>query len=301
MKILVTGSSGFLGKYTLNKLAQNQNLKILSITRSNTKYLYNNVTSVKEDLTNYKEISSVIKQFKPEGIVHLAWMGVYNSEHMSKLQEHNFFIIENLLQSIDPNDVKFFIGLGSQAEYGRYSVPIEETFKEDPLTIYGKVKLKSGKFVEDFCLNKGIRYLWLRLFSSFGFGDNPSWLIPYTIECLLSNKAPKLTLGTQLWDYLYVEDIAEAIKEFIFEDFSGVYNLGSGKVNSIRSIVTEIKHLTKSEIDLNFGEIPFKNHQIHHLQADMRKLFSCSQWRPNYSVFSGLKETINKYKETSSF
>lgn len=299
MKIVLTGISGFVGRSFFEYLRSDLNLELLIISRSKLNFIksFQNIKILYEDLNNHEKISFFIKRFKPDGIIHLAWIGVYNFSHMLPCQENNYVIIKRLLEIGKESSIKFFISLGSQAEYGLHEDPIKESFKTRPETLYGKMKLKSALYAQKFCKENGIRFVWLRLFSSYGPFDNPKWLIPYVIcNCLKSNKI-LVTKATQKWDYLYVEDVALTIYKCIYADIDGIYNLGSGIAVEIREIILKIRDLINPQVEIEFGAIPFKENQIYHLQADISFLQKNLTYHNKFPLEIGLKKTIEHYKK----
>ena len=114
---------------------------------------------------------------------------------------------------------------------------------------------------------------------------------------LLRGERPKLTAGTQKWDYLYVEDAARAVVEAVFATrLDGVYNLGSGRAVAVRDIVQTIRDLIDPGLALGFGEIPFKANQIMHLEADIGRLSAAIPWHPTTALADGLERTVSWYR-----
>jgi nucleoside-diphosphate-sugar epimerase len=147
------------------------------------------------------------------------------------------------------------------------------------------------------CESAGTRYVWLRLLATYGPKDDPRHLIPSTILKLLAAETPSLTAGEQRWDYLYVEDAAEALYEVAMNSRAqGVFNLGSGEVWSVRRIVERIRGLIDPNLPLGFGEAPYRADQVMHLQADISKLRREIDWRPRMNMDEGLKRTVEWHR-----
>jgi UDP-glucose 4-epimerase len=143
-----------------------------------------------------------------------------------------------------------------------------------------------------------MRFVWLRLFSAYGPGDDPGWMIPYVILTLLRGERPALTAGEQRWDYLFVEDAAEAIcRVSIRPDAQGVFNLGSGEAHTVRSIVELVRDLIDPDLPLGFGEVPYRPDQIMHLQAEILRLGEATGWSPQVGLDEGLRRTVDWYRE----
>ncbi len=295
-KIVITGASGFLGRAVLKLLSQNKDVEILAISRQTEEKSQENVHFVSIDLRDFENINKAICNFNPDGLIHLAWMGVFNSSHMDENQFENVSILQNLLESLSMTSCQYVVGLGSQAEYGQYEIPIKESFQANPKTCYGKAKLKASNLVLDFCEEKAIRAVWLRLFASFGPNDHPNWLISYVIRSFLINETPKLTSGDQKCDYLYVYDAAEAIIQSCFSPIQGIYNLGSGTAQSVKNIVKAIYSEIRPTCSLEFGQKHLNQTPRKLLQADITKISQGLKWKPTFQLKEALTETIERYK-----
>jgi nucleoside-diphosphate-sugar epimerase len=146
-----------------------------------------------------------------------------------------------------------------------------------------------------------MRHAWLRLFSSYGPGDNDGWLIPMLITEMLAGRRPKTTLGTQSWDWLHVTDVARGILALATNEMaSGVFNLGSGRAVRVRDVIERIRDLAAPGMELVFGEIPFRPDQVMHMQADISRLCAATGWAPSISIEQGLADTVAWYRERTA-
>ena len=139
----------------------------------------------------------------------------------------------------------------------------------------------------------GMRHAWGRIFSTYGPGDNEGWLIPSLINTMLAGQRPQVTLGTQYWDWLYIEDVARAIVAMaITPAAQGVFNIGSGQPVTVRTVVETVRDLTAPGMELVFGEIPFRADQVMHMKADIMRLTAATGWRPSVPMDEGLSRTV---------
>jgi nucleoside-diphosphate-sugar epimerase len=143
-----------------------------------------------------------------------------------------------------------------------------------------------------------MRFAWLRLFSAYGPMDDSGWMIPSLIQQLLRRERPLLTAGTQLWDYLYVADAARAIAQVaLTPQASGMFNLGSGRPETIRSVAERIRDAIDPKLPLGLGEVPFRPDQVMHLEADIGRLRATTGWSPEIDLNEGLRRTIAWFRE----
>jgi nucleoside-diphosphate-sugar epimerase len=106
-----------------------------------------------------------------------------------------------------------------------------------------------------------------------------------------------LTPGEQRWDYLYVQDAAEAISQAgIAARAEGIYNIGSGMAHTIRGVVERIRDQIDPTLPLGLGEIPYRQDQVMHLQADISRFQGDTRWAPTTGIDDGIRHTVDWYR-----
>lgn len=304
-RVLLTGAAGFVGAAVLHALSKKgRDIAVLLRATSDTRrisHLMNEITVIRGDLSNLGDIHDQIAAFKPEGVVHLAWEGVKGAERNSQAQLSNVVTSIALYRLTESLGCSRFVGIGSQAEYGPQTGRIDESAVPRPTTIYGAAKLATSVLLERAAATSGRSFAWLRLFSSYGPGDDPSWLIPYVIGRLLARKKPSLSAAEQVWDYIHIEDVAGAIIAALDSEACGVFNLGSGQAQPLREIVTIIRDLIDPSLELGFGEVPYRSDQVMHLEADISALENATGWSPSVSLRDGLRGVIEEHRRQAMF
>lgn len=302
MRCLVTGASGHLGSY-LTRLLVKQGSQVSVVVRQGSDLwrisdILGQIKLIRADLSNIAQAADAIKAAAPTVVFHLAWHGV-TSDCRNDVRQitQNVEGSLKLFEIVQSAGCSRWIGIGSQAEYGPYAVPLKEDLPTKPITTYGVCKLCVGLLIQKICELKGIRYVWIRLLATYGPKDDERHMIPAMISQLLSGDRPLLTPGEQKWDYLYVEDAAEAIYQTaLAQEACGVYILGSGKAFTIRSIVERIRDMIDPSLPLGFGEVPYRSDQMMYLQGDIHCLQHATGWAPKVSLDEGLKRTVEWYR-----
>jgi UDP-glucose 4-epimerase len=303
MKVFLTGASGFVGSHLLTALIGSQKHEVAVLLRDaksawRIQSVLPKVRVIEGELGDTTTYQRELEEFKPDAVAHLAWSGVGAVDRNNLDQWRNISAALELVQASAKAGAKHWVGLGSQAEYGPCQMRVSESAATRPTTLYGAAKLSACELSGRWCNQMGLRHAWLRLFSSFGPGDNSDWLIPYVIRHLLSGKSPSLTRAEQLWDYIYVADAAEAVLSVITEPNAvGVFNLGSGVARPLRTTIETIAKQMNSKIPLGFGEVPYRPDQVMHLEADIHKLREVAGWYPKYGFDEAIDKTIAWYVE----
>jgi nucleoside-diphosphate-sugar epimerase len=147
------------------------------------------------------------------------------------------------------------------------------------------------------CCEAGVAFAWLRLFSVYGPCDNPNWLIPSTAAALVQGSRPRYTAGTQKWDYLHIDDVAEGVLAVAMNDqANGVFNLSSGTAIDVRTIVEMLRDIAAPGLDLTFGDLPFAPDQIMHLEGDNRRLREATGWKVRVPLSEGLRQVVDELR-----
>ena len=289
---LVTGSSGFIGSEVLKKIK----LEPYQVYGISSSFILENRS---HDTLSYPEAIELCKKnYNSEIIIiHCAWSGVGNKFRNNSMQvQENIFFIEWLTNIASVGNVRAITAIGSQAEYGIKSCPITEVDECDPLTVYGKTKLAHFFLIDALSKAKNIRFNWVRVFSTYGIQDSGSWLIPSLIYNLYIEKPMGLTNCTQTWDYLHVEDAADAIVRVTKSEItSGVYNLGSGQGFILKNLILKIAELMDKKNLLQFGKIPMREDEPSYLVADITKLRNEIDFMPRKDIFQDLGTLIKEY------
>jgi UDP-glucose 4-epimerase len=306
MRCLVTGASGHLGSYLARRLLDCGEEVCALVRPGNNLWrlegILHRVRLIRVDLRDLQEASEGIHKLSPDAVFHCAWSGV-----TSDTRNRPDHLIQNinaglrLFEIVQAAGCRCWVGIGSQAEYGRQAEPLREDMIPHPDTAYGVAKLCLGKLLQTLCEESNVRYVWLRLLATYGPRDNPKHLVPSVIEKLLERSRPSLTAGEQFWDYLYIEDAVEAIQRVANTPLAqGIYNLASGEAHSVREIVNRLRDLIDPSLPLGFGDIPYGPDGVFHLQADVTRLHKATGWFPKTSLETGLRKTLDWHRSVAT-
>lgn len=297
MRLFITGAAGFVGAATV-RAALAAGHQVAGAFRPGCGAprladLAGQFAPFAFDLRDGAAVAPALAEFRPDAVLHLAWSGVGNKARFDRTQfADNLDPACLLVDAAAAAGAKRFVGLGSQGEYGAGN-PMQEDGLPTPTTLYGAAKVAALFLTRQLAHQAGLRHVWLRLFSTYGPADNPGWLIPMLATEMLAGRRPQLTLGTQRWDWLHVDDVARSIVAAAeAKEMDGVFNLGSGTAVSVRSVAERIRDLAAPDMELVFGEVPFRPDQVMHMQADIERLVAATGWRPAIAIEDGLAGVV---------
>ena len=230
---------------------------------------------------------------------HLAWMGTIGSGRNDALiQTENIRCAIEAVKTAKELGCSIFVGVGSQAEYGRIEGLVTADAPCFPKNGYGIAKLCAGQMTRMTCGQLEMDHVWARILSAYGPGDGPLSVIPTIMDQLLHGKKPSLTKGEQLWDFCYSGDVAEALYRMAVSGKNGkIYPIGSGKVRPLREYFEIVRDEINPELPLGIGELPYPENQVMHLQADLGPLYEDTGYRPDTSFEDGIRITVAAYKD----
>ena len=300
--ILIVGGTGFIG-YHLAKKALQKNWKVTSISSRPPKKLryLSKVEYLLCDITNKNNLKKKIRK-SFNYVVNLG--GYVDHTNKKKTFKSHYIGCKNLAEIFLNKRPLSFVQMGSSIEYGHSKSPQKENIKCNPKllkSIYGKAKLLSSLYLIKIFKEKKFPSTILRLYLAFGPRQDANRFLPILIKGCLKNKKFACSNGNQLRDFVYVNDVVDAIlKSLKNKNARGqIINIGSGKPKKIRKIIEQVKKISKGGYP-QFGKIKLRRDEILKLYPNINKAKVKINWRPKTSFDKGLKSTIRFYNEQSN-
>jgi len=302
--IIVTGSSGFIGKYLTNYLSNN-NFKIWAISKSHnsSRGLIEKTLILKDyDRNSILSLESEFVDLEVHAIIHLGAYGVNRNESDANLFfKYNIEYPQALLELSNKIGIKNFISIGSVSEYKK--VEIERPITEDGCItthLYGSSKNSFSIWAKSYCLNKEISFIHLRLFNVYGPGENSSRLIPYLINRIKSKEIIETTDGNQVRDFIHIHDISVAIEKCLIymksKKINCVLNVCTGIGIEVKTLIISIANVLKGNLNqIKFGAIKRRKDEILYAVGSNKRIKSLLNWSPSYDIMRDLEEIIKSY------
>ena len=272
--ILVTGGAGYIGAHVVKQLVEaNHKVIVLDNLSSGAKdNIDKKAVFIEGDIRNIELTKQVLKDHKIDVVVHLAAsIEVEESVSMPVEYLHNNVIgTAALLQSMAECEVQNLIFSSTAAVYGQpKKVPIPENAELNPDNPYGSTKLICEQMIQYYSQYKGLNSVIFRYFNACGSdmeskiqSTHKSHLIPIIME-VVEGKRDFITIygkdydtfdGTCIRDYVHVMDIARAhtsvVNNLANLDNCNIYNIGTGKGQSVENIIQTTAELTGKMIPI---------------------------------------------------
>lgn len=293
MIVVVTGAQGFLGRHLVRRLAQ-EGYRVVAVDRR-PPVLGEGYPEVLYHISNLSDPTTLIPpECEPIGqfaLVHLAW-DLRLRESSYKVQSEQVTAFAGILDYWRGRGLSFVIAPGSAQEYGaRGGVLNEDALPLEPLSPYGWAKRAAHEMATSWSRQAGIGLLWLRPFIAYGPGQAGSMLIPYAVRCAREGARAEFTDGMQIRDFVYVEDIVDAILLGLRRRPQGplTLNLGSRDPVPIREVILEIARYFGAEPNFIFGARPRRLSEPDIQVSDCTRAESELGWRPQIGWREGIR------------
>lgn len=302
MKILVTGSLGFMGSHLVDYL-QSHGHTVRGIDNLSTGHGSNTnqyAPTFKCDLVTEPDlVAGIIEGFKPDVVYHLAaWAHEGLSQFMPiKITENNYNATMNVLIPSIRAKVKRFVFTSSMSVYGAQDPPFSEDLERRPVDIYGISKAASESAIEVLSEVHDFEYTIIRPHNVYGERQNLSDPYRNVIGIFIRRAMQGLPLivygdGKQTRAFSYIHDVTPAIARAGFEQLAKnqIINVGPEKEYSINDIIIKLSRLFP---ELKTEYIPDRPLEVKHAFCTDDKARSILEYKTNFDIDEGLDRMVH--------
>ena len=300
--VIVTGATSFIAVNLINEIIS-RDVHVYAVVRPQTSKMKNlpktdKITIIESEMKDYYKLDSIINK-KCDVLFSFAWSGTRGIDRNNVLiQEDNFKHSLDAVHTGINLGCTAIISAGSQAEYGLTQQEISEKAPCNPVTEYGKQKLLLFREASKICALNKISFKEPRIFSVYGIDDYEGTMVSTILRKMIKNESCDLTECVQKWDFLHVKDAAKGLVKLMETDCEdGIYNFGNGISKPLKDYVLEMRKITDSKSQLNFGTIPYPASGMMSIQPNVRKLMENCGWQPEISFEDGINEIIDTIKK----
>ena len=289
-KIIVIGGSGDLGQSLIPKLVSN-GFDCMSISRKSNRNKL--VKNVKCDITNFRKLNLIINKFKPDIIIHLAGLtgNIACETNPNKAFLTNVFGTLNILKSsIKLKPKIIFISTGEI--YGKTKNKVNENALPKPVNIYGITKMLSENLILKYSTNYKTPAVILRF--SYCYDENFTKR-GFSLMFKKAIRGEKIQVfgGDQILDLLHFNDAVHAILKSITYNKTEIFNIGSGKTQSLISIINKLKKIMNN--DVNYDLRPYRGFEVRTCKLNINKAKKNLKFKPSIKLDDILRKMVSKW------
>lgn len=312
MKIVVTGSAGFLGSFLSEDLLKNgyEVIGFDNFFRGKKEYLpsHKNFTFYELDLVKEKKLfREIIKKHKPEQVFHYAAINgtEYFYDIPYQVLNDNIIMTQNVLDAVKKTNVKKIIYASSSETYGEpLKIPTPETH---PILLnihtirdsYASSKAINDFYVKLFAEEHKIEYLILRIFNTYGPHMDTSkygQVIPEFIKKMYHGK--EFTIigdGQHTRSFCYVDDHTRIVRKLAEKTSNEILNVGNDKETKIIDLAKMIHKIAGKKFEPK--HLPEREYDHKRRRPDISKMKKLINDYPKISLEKGLEKTIQSFKK----
>jgi UDP-N-acetylglucosamine 4-epimerase len=318
MKIVVTGGAGFIGSNTCEAFV-NEGFEVICLDnfmtgkRENIAQLMDSplFTLIEGDIRNLEDCNKAVEG--ADLVLHLAALGSVPRSIADPITTNavNIGGTLNMLVAARDAGIKRFVYAASSSTYGdSAALPKVEDVIGRPLSPYAITKYVSELYADVFYKTYGIDCIGLRYFNVFGRRQDPNGayaaVIPKFSANLLQRESPVINGdGSFSRDFTYIDNVIQmnrlALTTENKEALNQVYNVAFGDSSTLNELFYELRK-NLAEFDAEIGTLepiygPNRAGDIPHSLASIDKAKRLLGYDPQFSLKSGLKETVKWYWE----
>lgn len=303
LKVLVTGGAGFIASHIVDQLID-MNVQVVIVDNLSTGNL-DNINDRAEfyqvDITHEK-LDEIFEMEKPDYVIHHAAQIDIQCSLRDPLYDAKVNILGtiNVLQSCINHGVKKVIYASSAAVYGNpHYLGVDEGHPVQPMSFYGISKHTPEHYIQVFSDLYGLKYTILRYANVYGIRQDPKGeggVISIFVDKMIKGESPIIYGdGEQTRDFIYVKDIASANLAALYQGDGEIINISCNTQTSVNELFTLMNSIINKEIQPIYKDA--RQGDILHSYLNNTRAQELLNWKPQYSLESGLIETVEYYQK----
>jgi len=243
--------------------------------------------------------AEIIRRVKPDYLLHLAWCAVPGKFWAARENIQWVRASTELFTEFVARKGTRVVAAGSCAEYELNAGECTEGKTPSiPATLYGTSKLQFSQVLESLGRRSGTSSAWGRIFFLYGPDEPPSRLVAYVVQSLLRAEPALCSDGSQILDFLHVEDVACAFVSLLESNVQGPVNIASGRPLAVKDLLQEIGTQIGRPDLIRLGARESTSN-VSRVWANVERLTNEVGWKPRYDLKSGIQQTLEWWRNSS--
>jgi UDP-glucuronate 4-epimerase len=331
MRILITGSAGFIGSALSLRLLQRGD-EVIGLDNLNDYYDVNlkrarlqrtidldGYTDVRVDIEDRSAVAEAFKKYRPQRVINLAAQaGVrYSLENPHAYVDSNLVGFVNILEGCRHNGVEHLVYASSSSVYGantRMPFSVHDNV-DHPLSLYGATKKANELMAHTYSYLYQLPTTGLRFFTVYGPWGRPDMaLFLFTRNILEDKPIDVFNYGNHRRDFTYIDDIVEGVIRTLDNvaspncDWNGetpdsasstapyrIYNIGNHQPVELMHYIEVLEDCLGKKAQKNL--LPLQPGDVPATYADVEDLIRDVGYKPSTSVEEGVKNFVDWYGE----
>lgn len=313
--ILVSGSAGFIGFHTSQKLLE-MRVKVIGLDSINDYYdpklknhrndilkKYNNYKFYQIDISQEKELKKIFEENKIDKICHLAAQaGVrYSLQNPGVYHQSNLQGFINIIECARNFNIKDFIYASSSSVYGKNKMKesgfSEEDSVDHPISLYAATKKANELIAHTYHHLFNLNCTGLRFFTVYGPSSRPDMaMYLFTNEIIKGQEVKLFNYGKMLRDFTYIDDIVDGIIKSLEKSYAyEIFNLGNSQTIEVKYLIELLEKALNKKAKIKLEAI--QPGDVEKTFANISKAERMLNFKPKTKIEEGVKNFINWYKK----
>lgn len=302
MRILVTGSSGFVGSHLVRRLLADGH-DIVGLDIAEPPAAAEGWRDVRGDIRDEQLVDSLVAEVHPDAVVHLAAQVSVSRSMREPMEDIDTNVRGTvvLARAAAARGVGRFVNTSSGgAMFGEPdTVPVDDDSLVQPRSIYGASKVAAERYLAILESETGMSVASVRPANIYGPGQDPHGeagvVAIFTRRMLRGEEVPVFAPGTDTRDYVYVADVVDAFVRAMEAPESAMCLVGTGVETSTLDIFNELAALTGYGRDPVMA--PPRAGDIRRIALDSRRAREVWGWSPRTTLREGLAHTVDAFRQ----
>jgi UDP-glucose 4-epimerase len=293
--VLVSGAAGFVGANLVRRLLDDAHSVTALMAPGSDPWrlaaVARDVHTVECDLRDREDVARACREAQPAWVFHLAAHGAYSwQDDAARILETN--VLGTVALAEATLEAEAFVHAGSSSEYGPKDHPAREDEVLEPDSHYAV-----GKAAATLWLRQLPRGVTLRFYSVYGPWEEPKRLVPTLVGHALRGELPPLVDPDIARDFVYVDDVCDALLAAVDAEDGAVFNVATGRQTTLRELVDLVREQFDVTAEPQWGSMDARSWDTTTWVGDPSAIAEQLGWRARTSLADGLAATARWLEE----